>query len=51
MGMKYYICKHTLGLAAIMFEMYDIKEKSHSHILGKHRGRDRSKKVKTVLLY
>ena len=50
MGMKHYISKHSLGLA-IMFQIYDIKEKSHSHILGKCRGRGKSKKVKTALLH
>ena len=34
MGMKHYICKHSLGLA-IVFQMYDIKGKCHLHILGK----------------
>ena len=50
MAIKHYICKHSLGLA-ILFQMYDIKEKSHLHILGKRKSRGRSKKVKTALLH
>ena len=41
MDMKHYIWKHSLGLAAIIFQMYEIKEKRHSHISGKRRGSGR----------
>ena len=46
--MKSYLCKHSVGLA-ILFKMYDIKEKTRAEVLGKRRGNDRSKKVKSAL--
>ena len=48
--MKSYLCKHSVGLA-ILFKMYDIKEKTRAKVLGKRRGKGRSKKVKTALLF
>ena len=48
--MKSYLCKHSVGLA-ILFKMYVIKEKTRAEVLGKRRGKGRSKKVKSALLF
>ncbi|CAF4878583.1 unnamed protein product [Rotaria socialis] len=47
-GMKLYICKHSFGLAMI-FNIYKIKDKTRSELLGQRRGKSRSKKVKSAL--
>ncbi|CAF2032534.1 unnamed protein product [Rotaria magnacalcarata] len=47
-GMKLYVCKHSFGLAMI-FNIYEIKDKTRSELLGQRRGKGRSKKVKSAL--
>ena len=49
-GMKLYLCKHSVGLAMLL-KMYEIKDKTRSELLGKRRGKGRSKKVSSALLF
>jgi hypothetical protein len=49
-SMKLYICKHSLGLA-MLFKTYEIQDKTRSELLGKRRGKGRSKKVRSALYF
>lgn len=49
-SMKLYTCKHSLGLA-MLFNIYEIQDKTRSELLGKRRGKGRSKKVKSALSF
>jgi len=48
--MKLYICKHSLGLA-ILFNMYEIKDKTRLELLSQRREKGRSKKVKLAMQF
>ena len=47
-SLKYYICKYPTGLA-IMFNQFEVNDKTRSQMLGKRRTNGRSKKFE--LLY
>jgi len=49
-GMKHYICKHSVGLAMLL-NVYQMADKTRSELLGKRRGKGRSKKVRSALLH
>jgi hypothetical protein len=46
-GLKIYSCKHSVGLA-IVFNLYQVSEKTRVQPLGKRKGKGRPKKVKTA---
>jgi len=46
-GLKVYSCKHSVGLA-IVFDLYQVSEKTRVQPLGKRRGKGCPKKVKTA---
>ncbi|CAF1448070.1 unnamed protein product, partial [Didymodactylos carnosus] len=46
---KLYSCKHSVGLA-ILFKIYEIRDKTRCELLGKRRGKGRSKKVRSALM-
>ena len=48
-GLKYYICKHSIGLTMIL-NQYIIKDATRVQLLCKRRGKGRSTKVRTALL-
>ncbi|CAM4984960.1 unnamed protein product [Rotaria socialis] len=48
-GLKYYICKHSIGLAMLL-NKYEVNGKTHLQLLGKRRGKGTSKRVRTALL-
>jgi hypothetical protein len=48
-GLKEYRCKHSVGLA-ILFNMYQITDKTRYKPLGKRKTPGRPKKVRTALL-
>ncbi|CAF4399431.1 unnamed protein product [Rotaria sp. Silwood2] len=48
-GLKYYVCKHSVGLA-MMLNQYEVNDKTRLQLLGKRRGKGRSKKVQSALL-
>ncbi|CAF5126589.1 unnamed protein product [Rotaria magnacalcarata] len=37
-GLKYYICKHSIGLAMLL-NKYEVNGKTHLQLLGKRRGK------------
>ena len=49
-GMKLYVCKHSLGFA-MLFNRYQMQDKTRSILLNERRGKGRSKKVKSALSF
>ena len=47
-GLKQYKCKHSVGLA-IIFNMYQVTDKTRREPLGKRKSKGRPKKVRTAL--
>ncbi|CAF1063647.1 unnamed protein product [Didymodactylos carnosus] len=47
-NVKLYSCKHSVGLA-ILFKIYEIRDKTRWELLGKRRGKGRSKKQQWIL--
>ncbi|CAF1586594.1 unnamed protein product [Didymodactylos carnosus] len=47
-GMKQYSCKHSVGLA-ILFNLYQVSDKTRIQPLGKRKTKGRPKKVSTAL--
>ena len=48
-GLKIYTCKHSVGLG-IVFNLYQVNDKTRVEPLGKRRGKGRPKKVNTAYL-